>query len=185
VLIGPVVRVSLAGLRALAARWFRSADQAQVRLDHLSFAARVALLGSLVGALVHAAIVPTHWGDERMTAIFILDTIGFGVAFWWAFTSRAHWRLVSCWGAQGCSMPPTSSGLGAMDLAGLVTTTIEAAASLVVLSPARWPARSAPAARPCVVALFALPVALVSVLGTSEIEAALKTPGLKPGNGRA
>jgi hypothetical protein len=51
---------------------------------------------ALVGAPVHVAIVPTHWGDERVTAIlFVVDTIGFGVAFWWTFTARPHWRLVS------------------------------------------------------------------------------------------
>jgi hypothetical protein len=88
--------MALAGLRALAARRVGWADRAQIRLDRLPFAAKVVLFGTLLGALVHAVIVPTHWGDERVTAIlFILDTIGFAIAFWWTFTARAHWRLVS------------------------------------------------------------------------------------------
>ena len=86
ILIGPVIWIARAGLRALAARRVGWADRTHRRLDQLPFAAKVALFGSLVGALVHAAIVPTHWGDERVTAIlFVVDTIGFGVAFWWTF----------------------------------------------------------------------------------------------------
>ena len=64
VLIGPVVWIALAGLRALASRRVRWADRAQVRLDRLPFAAKVVLFATLVGALVHAAIVPTHWGTS-------------------------------------------------------------------------------------------------------------------------
>jgi hypothetical protein len=171
VLIGPVVWMALAGLRALASRRVRWADRAQVRLDRLPFAAKVVLLGTLVGALVHAAIVPTHWGDERVTAmLFIVDTIGFSVAFWWTFTSRAHWRLVSVamLGGTACLYAfYILKGWETMDLVGLATTSIEAAAALVVLSPSGSPA----AARQYAVALSALPVALVSLLGTNVIAA--------------
>jgi hypothetical protein len=58
-----------------------------------------------------------------------------------------------------------------MDLVGLVTTTIEAAAALVLLSPAA----SATAARQYALALAALPVALVSLLGTNLIAGATTT----------
>jgi len=96
VLIGPVIWMALAGFRALASRRVRWADLARIRLDRLPFGAKVVLFGTLVGALVHAVIVPTHRSDERVTAIlFIADTIGFAVAFWWTFAARAHWRLVS------------------------------------------------------------------------------------------
>src|SRR5277367_2225615 len=136
VLVGPVVWMALAGLRALAARRVAWADRAQVRLDRLPFAAKVVLFASLVGALVHAVIVPTHWGDERVTAVlFIVDTIGFGVAFWWTFTERAHWRLVSVamLGGTACIYAfYILKGWETMDVVGLVTTTIEGAAALVV-----------------------------------------------------
>jgi hypothetical protein len=175
VLIGPVVWMALAGLRALAARRVGWADRAQVRLDRLPFAAKVVLFGTLVGALVHAVIVPTHWGDERVTALlFIVDTIGFAVAFWWTFTARAHWRLVSVamLGGTACFYAfYILKGWETMDLVGLVTTTIEAAAALVVLSPAGSPA----AARQYAPALGAVPVALVSLLGTNLIAGATTT----------
>jgi hypothetical protein len=58
-----------------------------------------------------------------------------------------------------------------MDLVGLVTTTVEAAAVLVVLSPAASPT----AARQYALALAALPVALVSLLGTNLIAGATTT----------
>src|ERR1700722_17997788 len=75
VLIGPAVWMALPALRALAARRVGWAARAQVRLDRLPFAAKVVLFGTLIGALVHAVIVSTHWGDERVTAVlFIFDT---------------------------------------------------------------------------------------------------------------
>jgi hypothetical protein len=175
VLIGPLVWIALAGLRALAARRVGWADRSQVRLDRLPFAAKVVLFGSLVGALVHAVIVPTHWGDERVTAVlFIVDTVGFGVAFWWTFTGRAHWRLVSVamLGGTACFYAfYILEGWETMDVVGLVTTTIEAAAALVVLSPAASPT----AARQYALALGAVPVALVSLLGTNLIAGATTT----------
>ncbi|HEX4127985.1 MAG TPA: hypothetical protein VHX67_10440 [Acidimicrobiales bacterium] len=175
VLIGPVVWMALAGLRSLAARRVGWADRAQQRLDGLPFAAKVVLFGTLVGALVHAVIVPTHWGDERITAIlFIVDTAGFALAFWWTFTARAHWRLVSVamLGGTACFYAfYILRGWETMDLVGLVTTTIEAAAALVVLSPAGSPA----VARQYALALAAVPVALVSLLGTNLIAGATTT----------
>lgn len=175
VLIGPVIWMVLAGLRALSARQVGWAARAQHRLDGLPFTAKVVLFGTLVGALVHAVIVPTHWGDERVTAVlFIADTVGFAVAFWWTFTSRAHWRLISVAMLGGTALFYAFyilKGWETMDLVGLVTTTIEAAAALVVLSPAGSPT----AARQYAVALAALPVALVSLLGTNLIAGATTT----------
>ena len=141
----------------------------QRRLHALSFAARVALLGTFVGAVVHAVIVPTHWGDARVTAIlFVGDAVGFAVAFWWTCTSRRHWQLVSAamLGGTACAYALyIVRGWETMDLVGLVTTTIEAAAALVVLSPVA----SAVPARQYAAALAALPVAMLSLLGTNVI----------------
>ena len=143
------------------------------RLDALSFAAKVVLLGTLVGALVHAVIVPTHWGDARVTAIlFIVDTIGFAIAFWWTFTSRRHWRLVSVAMLGGTALllrllHPQGLGdhgpgrSGHDDDRGGGGTRRPVAA------------RGSPtAARQYAVALAALPVALVSLLGTNLIAGA-------------
>jgi hypothetical protein len=175
VLIGPLVWMALAGLRALAARRVGWADRSQVQLDRLPFAAKVVLFGTLVGALIHAVIVPTHWGDERVTAVlFIVDTVGFCVAFWWTFTGRAHWRLMSVamLGGTACFYAfYILKGWETMDVVGLVTTTIEAAAALVVLSPASSPT----AARQYALALGAVPVAFISLLGTNLIAGATAT----------
>ena len=175
VLIGPVIWMALAGLRALAARRVGWADGAQTPTRRLPFAAKVVLFGTLVGALVHAVIVPTHWGDARVTAIlFIVDTSALPLPSGGrsppgplaprlgrhAGRDRLLLRLLH---------PP---GWETMDLVGLVTTTVEAAAALVVLSPA---ASSTAARRNTRVALAAVPVALVSLLGTNVIAGATTT----------
>ena len=173
ILIGPVVWLALAGLRAFATRRVGWAQRAQGRLDALGFAAKVVLFGTLAGALVHAAIVPTHWGDARVTAIlFVADTVGFAVAFWWTFTARRHWQLVSAamLGGTACGyVLYILMGWETMDLVGLITTTIEAAAALVILSPV---AASASAARQHGAAIAAVPVALVALLGTNVLAGA-------------
>jgi hypothetical protein len=184
VLVGPVVWMTLSGLRALSTHvgW---AQRAQRRLDALSFVARVALLGTFVGAVVHAVIVPTHWGDARVTAIlFVGDAVGFAVAFWWTFTSRRHWQLVSAamLGGTACAYALyIVRGWETMDLVGLVTTTIEAAAALVVLSPVA----SAVPARQYAAALAALPVAMLSLLGTNVIAGTTATAAPAAGPAQA
>jgi hypothetical protein len=174
ILIGPVIWLALAGLRTLETRRVGWAQRAQGRLDALSFAGKVVLFGTLVGALVHAVIVPTHWGDARVTAIlFIVDTFGFAVAFWWTFAGRRHWQVVSAamLGGTACGyVLYILMGWETMDLVGLVTTTIEVAAALVVLSPAV--AGSASPARQHGAAIAAVPVALVALLGTNVLAGA-------------
>ena len=97
-------------------------------------------------------IVPTHWGDARVTAIlFIVDTVGFAIAFWWTFTQRRHWQLVSVamLGGTACVYALyILTGLGDHGPVGSVTTTVEAAAALIVLSPAAADAGSALASTP-------------------------------------
>ncbi len=174
ILIGPVVWLALAGLRGLETRRVDWAQRAQGRLNSLPFAGKVVLFGTLVGALVHAVIVPTHWGDAWVTAIlFIADTIGFAVAFWWTLAGRRHWQLVSAamLGGTVCGyVLYILMGWETMDLVGLITTTIEAAAALVVLSPAV--AGSASPARQHGAAIAAVPVALAALLGTNVLAGA-------------
>jgi hypothetical protein len=174
VLIGPVVWLALSGLRTVTARQVPWARRAQSRLDAIGFAGRFALFGCLVGALVHAVIVPTHWGDERVTAIlFIADTAGFALAFWWTYTARTAWLLVAAamLGGTACVYALyILKGWETMDPVGLLTTTIEAAAALVALSPALSSVRAYG------VALAAAAVAMFSLIGTNVLADASATP---------
>jgi hypothetical protein len=166
--------IALFCLRSLAARQVSWASAFVARLEDLSFTGKAVLCACLFGAFVHAAIVPTHWGDERVTAIlFIFDAIGFAIAFWWALTQRAHWRTISVamlGGTAGFYALYILTGWETMDLVGWLTTTIELAAALLVLSAAPSPA-VAPS-REYRIGLAALPVALVSLLGTGVIAGA-------------
>ncbi len=95
VVIAPVLWLALSALRARARAGSAPALRCVGRYDGLSFTAKAVLFATLVGATVHIAIVPTHWGDERVTAIlFIVDAVAFLIAFFWTFTCRNHWRLV-------------------------------------------------------------------------------------------
>ena len=146
------------------------------RIDRMSFSARAALFGSLVGAVVHIVLVPTHWGDERTTAIlFIVDTVGFAAAFVWAYADWAHWRSIAT--AMLCGTASVYAwyiltGRETADLVGLITTTIELATGLVVL--ASIGAAVGAGARPRSsaerwTAVVAVAVALFSLLGTNAI----------------
>ena len=167
----PLIWGSLYGVRALASNGSIRAQSLVRRFDGLTFTAKAVLFGSLVGAVVHAAIIPTHWGGERVTAIlFIVGTIGFGLVFWWTFMSKAHWKFLSVAMLAGtfCAYALyVVRGWETMDLVGLLTTTIEFAAALVVLSPIA--ARSGSKTRERWLALGAVPVALVTLLGTATI----------------
>jgi len=174
-----VVWTVLCTLHALADRRVGWAARAVDRLDRLSLGARAALLGALVGAVVHAAIVPTHWRDERFTAIlFLVDTAGFAAVFVWTLSGRRHWpsaAVAMLGGTVALYAWYVLSGRETLDLVGLFTTSFELAAALVVLAPAaslhrrrrggqRW------------VAAAAVPVSVLSLLGTGAIASALQAP---------
>jgi hypothetical protein len=172
VLLPPVLWVSLWALRSLAARHVPWAASVVRRFDALCFTAKVALFATLVGALVHAAIIPTHWGDERVTAVlFIVDTVGFALAFGWTLADRRHWRLVDLamlGGTAAFYALYILKGWETADPVGLITTTIELAAALVLLSPA--PVAFGAAAGPeRWITVAAVPLALLSLLGTTAI----------------
>src|ERR1700693_395037 len=61
----------MAAIRAGANRGYRPIASLQSKLDSLSFAGRVTLVAMLVGAVVHAAIIPTHWGDSRVLVVLL------------------------------------------------------------------------------------------------------------------
>jgi hypothetical protein len=176
VVIAPVLWLALSALRAWARAGSAPALRYVDRYDGLTFTAKAVLFATLVGAAVHVAIVPTHWADERVTAIlFIVDAAAFLIAFFWTFTSRNHWQLVSVAITGGTAVAYAFyilRGWETMDLVGLLTTTIEFAAALMVLSPvlANTPSREHR------VALAALPLALVTLLGTGAIASATTAP---------
>ncbi len=173
----PAVWIALWGLRTLANRNLNWAAHLSQRFDGLSFAAKTVLFASLVGAAVHAAIVPAHWADARVTAIlFVLDAVAFAFVFVWTFTSRRHWRPISVAllsGTAGAYALYVLRGWETTDLIGLLTTTVELGAALVVLSPA-VPSSGSPS-RERWLALSAVTVAMVTLLGTDAIAGASGT----------
>jgi hypothetical protein len=172
VVLSPLMWVTLSSLRARAQAGSLWALRLLDRYDALSFTAKAVLFGTLVGALVHAAIIPTHWADERVTAIlFIVDAAAFLIAFYWTLMSRNHWRLVSVAITGGTATAYAIyilCGWETMDLVGLLTTTIELAAALIVVSPVL----SGSPSREHRVALAAIPLALATLLGTGAIASA-------------
>ena len=180
VVITPTVWIAMSVCRTLAAGGGVRTGAFLRRLDGLSFTAKTALFGMLVGGLVHAAIVPTHWHDERVTALlFIADTASFAFASWWTFGARRYWRLVDVailGGTAGAYALYILKGWESADPVGLLTTTIELAAALVVLSPAPAATTGSGGVRDGWIAAAALPLALVSILGTTAIAGAALTP---------
>jgi hypothetical protein len=179
-LVLPIVLwASLVMLRALATREVTWAQRALSRLERLSLAARVALVGVLVGAVVHGALVPTHWSADRTVAVlFIVDTVGFAVAALWILASDRHWRpvaLAMLGGTTGVYVWYVLTGRETTDLVGLVTTTVELAAALVVLVT-MLAARQLPAWRSAPRLLTAATgVALLALLGTTAVAGASAT----------
>ena len=169
VAVSPLLWITLSTLRSMARAGSARATRLLERCDALSFTAKAVLFATLVGALVHAAIIPTHWADERVTAIlFIIDAAAFLIAFYWTFTNRNYWRSVAVATTGGTAIAYAIyilCGWETMDLVGLLTTTIEFAATLMVVSPVL----SSSPSREHRVALAAIPLALATLLGTGAI----------------
>ena len=66
VVLSPLLWITLSVLRAKAHAGSARALRLLDRYDALSFTAKAVLFATLVGAVVHAAIIPTHWADERV-----------------------------------------------------------------------------------------------------------------------
>ena len=114
--------------------WAQRLDR---RLRDLPFAGKVAAVAMVVGATVHAAIVPTHWGDDQVLAIlFVVDALGFLVASWWTVTGRRHWPS-----ASAAMLGGTVAGYAfylvrgweTPDPVGMLTSTVELAGFFVVV----------------------------------------------------
>ncbi len=114
--------------------WAQHLDR---RLRDLPFAGKVVAVAMVIGATVHAAIVPTHWGDDQVLAIlFVVDALGFLVAAWWTVTGRRHWPS-----AAAAMLGGTVAGYAfylvrgweTPDPVGLLTSTVELAGFFVVV----------------------------------------------------
>jgi hypothetical protein len=159
------------------------------RLTKLPATAKVALCALLVGATVHAALVPTHWSDARATALlFIADAIGFLAAFVWTIRSGRHWALIDTVMLGGTSLAYVFyvvRGWEAPDVVGLLTTTIELGAALIVVGSVRTNPALRRTRQPLVRAL-AIPLAFISMLGTAAVAGASQSaaparPSQRPG----
>jgi hypothetical protein len=170
-----VVWIAICAVGALGKRRVAWAEVVGQRFERMSFGARVALFGSLAGAIVHAALVPTHWtADHVIALLFIADAVGFAIAFVWILTGRRYWHSVALTMLGGTTAGYAwylLTGRETLDLVGLLTTTVELAAALVVVSSAA----SAVGSRWSVerwITPAAVAVALFSMLGTSAIASA-------------
>ncbi len=178
-----VTWLAIAGCRVLRDHEVGWASTLLLRLEELSFEAKVALLASFAGGIVHAALVPTHWTDDRVTAVlFGADAAGFAVAFVWALGARRHWRLV----VLGMLMATVGGyafyilrGWETVDLVGLVTTTIELAAGLTVVAAIQRRTASVGLRGP-LVAAASIPVALLALLGTTAIASSPQAASAAP-----
>jgi hypothetical protein len=125
--------------------------------------------------VVHTALIPTHWADDRLTAVlFAVDAAGFAIAFYWSFRARRYWRpmaLAMLIGTVGGYVFYLVRGWETVDLVGLLTSTVELAACLILLAPARW--RVGSESRGRLVAAASLPVALLALLTSSAVAGAL------------
>ena len=178
-----VAWLAVAAVRAGSSRGSKPAVTLQRRIDATSFPGRVALLAMLVGATVHAAIVPTHWGDSRVLAIlFLADVVGFLAASAWLLMGRRHWRLVAMamlGGTVAGYVLYLLKGWETADPVGLVTTAIELAAALVLVMPDR--AESGTSVGRRWATLVSIPIATVTLLGTAALAATPDTVGAQAG----
>jgi hypothetical protein len=172
-----VLGVVLFAVRALARRDIGWAEAVVVQLNRLSFSARVVLVATFVGAVVHGALVPTHWSEDRTVALlFIADAVGFGVAFVWTFMPRRYWNVIALATLAGTTATYAwylLSGRETPDLVGILTTTVELAGGLVILAAAFWKVKSPKGAMRWTAA--AVGVSLVSMLATSAVAGASLT----------
>jgi hypothetical protein len=170
-----VVCLAIYGCRALASRGSVGATRFIRRIDELSMAAKAALFAALIGAWVHAALVPTHWtGDRTRAVLFVIGTLAFLLALGWTLMLRPGWRtvnLVVLGGTVGSYAFYLLRGWETLDLVGLLTTTVELSVALVLLDPLQ-PAVGPVRSRERWVAAAALPVALASLLGTGAVASA-------------
>ncbi|HZP30867.1 MAG TPA: hypothetical protein VFC99_18105 [Acidimicrobiia bacterium] len=154
----------------LARRGIPSAPAIDRRLRELTLFQRLTLLALVAGAAVHLALVPTHWGGERVLAsLFAADALGFLAAAALLLAGRRSWRAVSLamlGGTAGAYLFYLLEGWESADAAGILTTSVELAAALLLAVPEE---AAALPRRQRWWAAAAAPVALLTLLGTAAI----------------
>jgi hypothetical protein len=176
--------LTLFAIKGLAVARVAWAENLTGRLAGLSFGARAALVGLVVGAVVHVVLVPTHWGDAHVTALlFIVDAAGFLFAFPWCLGQRRFWELVAVAMLVGTAAVYALyllAGWETADPVGILTTTIELACGLLLMASALSTDSHRRPSTDRWVALAAVPVALASLLGVSVIggQLAAAAPGV-------
>jgi hypothetical protein len=159
-------------VQALRNRRVKWAESVGHRLDGLNGRTKVALIGLWIGFVVHAAIIPTHWREAQGTALlFGLDAVLFAAVGIWTFLSRPHWKLASVAvlaGTAGFYALYLLNGSETADPVGLVTTTTELAAALLLLVPVSAVVPGL-RGRDVWLTVGAVPVALISLLGVAGL----------------
>ncbi len=183
VLFPIVAWFAVAAIRAGANRGVKPVKALQRRIDATSVTGRVVLLAMLIAAAVHAAIVPTHWGDSRPLAmLFIADVLGFLTASVWLLMGRRHWRLMAL-GMLGGSVAGyllyVGKGWETPDPVGLTTAAIELSAGLVVLMPDR--AHVGVPARRRWAPFASIPIAATTMLGVAALAGVPNTGSAQAG----
>jgi hypothetical protein len=172
-IIPVVLWLAVCAVKALAIARVSWAKSLMGVLERLSFSSRVALVGLVVGAVVHAVLVPTHWQDAHVTALlFIVDTVGFIFAFVWTLGQRRFWEFVDVTMLVGTAAVYSLyllAGWETADPVGLLTTTIELASGLLLLASVLSPGSERGPSTNRWLGVAALPIALVSLLGVSAI----------------
>ncbi len=166
-IIPVVLWLALCAVKAFALGRVSWAENLIGHLGRFPFGTRIALVGLLVGAVVHAVLVPTHWQDAHVMALlFIADTVGFLFAFAWTLSQRRSWELVDVAMLVGTAAVYALyllAGWETADPVGLLTTTIELASGLLLLASVL---SSASEHRPSTdrwLCVAAVPVALISL----------------------
>jgi hypothetical protein len=183
-IIPVVLWLGICAIKALALARVSWAENLMATLGRLTFGARSALVGLVVGAVVHAVLVPTHWQDAHVTALlFIVDTAGFLFALVWTLGQRRFWVLIDVAMLVGTAAVYALyllAGWETADPVGLLTTTIELAAGLLLLASALSTASEPRARRDRWLAIAAVPIALASLLGVSAIGSQLAAASPTP-----
>lgn len=183
-IIPAVLWLALCAIRALALARVSWAESLFGRLRQLSFATRAALVALVVGAVVHAVLVPTHWQDAHVTALlFIVDTVGFVFAFVWTLSQRRFWEFIDVIMLVGTAAVYALyllAGWETADPVGLLTTTIELASGLLLLASVLSPRSDHRSSTDRWLGVAALPIALISLLGVSAIGSQLAVASPNP-----
>jgi hypothetical protein len=162
-------------VRMAAGRDRRWAVWVETRLERLTFSERLAVGAMILGAAVHAAIVPTHWGEDRVLAVlFVADAVGFLAAATWMVVAGRYRKTFAAAMLGGTVVGYVFyliKGWETADLVGLLVTSVELA-GFVVLALSHVPALAATRRR-VALAGSSLTASLALLVGAAALSSAL------------